>query len=96
MVKPEHIEGRQATENFEEGMKALFKVPKDSVARAEKEEATEDGFLPRPECTQATGFRQGLEVECALGHQHRFPPPRLSSWAASLRLRARVWLPGRG
>ena len=31
-----YIEGRQATENFEEGMKALFKVPKDLVAKALK------------------------------------------------------------
>jgi hypothetical protein len=36
MKEPEYIEGRQATENFEEGMKALFKVPKDSVATAKK------------------------------------------------------------
>jgi hypothetical protein len=36
MKEPEYIEGRRATENFEEGMKALFKVPKDAVARAEK------------------------------------------------------------
>ena len=33
MKQPEYIEGRQATENFEEGMKALFKVPKDLVAK---------------------------------------------------------------
>jgi hypothetical protein len=32
-MKPEYIEGRKATENFEEGMKALFKVPKSSIAR---------------------------------------------------------------
>jgi hypothetical protein len=25
---PEYIEGRNATENFEEGMRALFKAPK--------------------------------------------------------------------
>jgi hypothetical protein len=36
MKEPEYIEGRQATKNFEEGMKALFKVPKDSVATAKK------------------------------------------------------------
>ena len=35
MKQPEYIEGRQATQHFEEGMKALFKVPKDSVVRAE-------------------------------------------------------------
>ena len=32
----QYIEGRQATENFEEGMKALFNVPKDTVVKAEK------------------------------------------------------------
>lgn len=36
MKQPEYIEGRQATKNFEEGMKALFKVPKDEVVKAEK------------------------------------------------------------
>ena len=36
MKQPEYIEGPKATENFEEGMKALFKVPKDDVVRAEK------------------------------------------------------------
>jgi hypothetical protein len=39
MREPEYIEGRKATENFEEGMKALFKVPKDAVVRAEKKKA---------------------------------------------------------
>jgi hypothetical protein len=38
MAKPEYVEGRKATENFEEGMKALFKVPKDSIVQAEKKE----------------------------------------------------------
>jgi hypothetical protein len=36
MLKKEYLEGRQATENFEQGMKALFKVPKDAVVKAEK------------------------------------------------------------
>jgi len=36
MKQLQYIEGRQATKNFEEGMKALFKVPKDSVVKAEK------------------------------------------------------------
>jgi hypothetical protein len=31
-----YIEGKRAQENFEKGMKALFKVPKDSVVKAEK------------------------------------------------------------
>jgi hypothetical protein len=35
-MKPEYREGPEALENFKEGMKALFKVPKDSVVRAEK------------------------------------------------------------
>jgi hypothetical protein len=35
MKEPEYIEGKQAVENFEEGMKALFKVPKDAVVKAE-------------------------------------------------------------
>lgn len=35
-MRPEYVEGRQATENFEKGMKALFKVPKDEVVKAEK------------------------------------------------------------
>lgn len=32
----EYTEGLKATRNFEEGMKALFSVPKDAVVRAEK------------------------------------------------------------
>ena len=32
----EYVEGPRAVENFEEGMKALFNVPKDSVVKAEK------------------------------------------------------------
>jgi hypothetical protein len=31
MKQPEYVEGKKAAENFEEGMKALFKVPKGSV-----------------------------------------------------------------
>ena len=34
--EPEYREGPEALECFKEGMKALFKVPKDSVVRAEK------------------------------------------------------------
>lgn len=33
MKQPEYIEGAQATENFQKGMKALFKVPKDSIVK---------------------------------------------------------------
>lgn len=36
MREQKYIEGLQATENFEEGMKALFKVPKEKVAKAAK------------------------------------------------------------
>jgi hypothetical protein len=36
MKTPEYREGPEATENFEEGMKALFSVPKDEVVKAEK------------------------------------------------------------
>ncbi len=36
MKQPEYIEGPTATQNFEEGMKALFKVSKDEVVKAEK------------------------------------------------------------
>jgi hypothetical protein len=34
-MKHEYQEGTKAQENFEEGMKALFKVPKDEVVKAE-------------------------------------------------------------
>ena len=37
MIKePEYIEGSKAQQNFEEGMKALFTVPKDEVVKAER------------------------------------------------------------
>ena len=36
MKEPEYREGPEALENFKDGMKALFKVPKDSVVKAEK------------------------------------------------------------
>lgn len=36
MKELEYTEGKQALENFEEGMKALFKVSKDEVVKAEK------------------------------------------------------------
>jgi hypothetical protein len=39
MKQYEYIEGRKATENFEEGMKTLFKVPKDSVVKPPKKHA---------------------------------------------------------
>jgi hypothetical protein len=36
MKEPEYVEGPKAQENFEEGMKALFNVPKGAVVKAEK------------------------------------------------------------
>ena len=36
MKKAEYLEGKEARENFEEGMKVLFKVPKEKVVKAEK------------------------------------------------------------
>jgi hypothetical protein len=36
MREIKYIEGSKALENFEEGMKVLFTVPKDKVVRAEK------------------------------------------------------------
>jgi hypothetical protein len=39
-MKPEYLEGQKATENFEEGMKALFKVPKERVVKAAKKQAS--------------------------------------------------------
>jgi len=38
MKTSEYLEGPKATENFEEGMKALFNVPKDAVVKAEKKQ----------------------------------------------------------
>jgi hypothetical protein len=39
MKQTEYVEGPQAQENFEEGMKALFRVSKDAVVKAEKKQA---------------------------------------------------------
>jgi len=36
MKTPEYTEGPKATERFEEGMKALFRVSKDEVVKREK------------------------------------------------------------
>jgi hypothetical protein len=41
MRQTQYIEGEQATENFEEGMKALFKVPKDSLAKSLKKRGSD-------------------------------------------------------
>lgn len=39
MKEPEYKEGTKATENFERGMVALFKVPKAAVERAKPKKA---------------------------------------------------------
>jgi hypothetical protein len=36
MKQPEYTEGLKAQENFEKGMKLVFKVPKGEVVKAEK------------------------------------------------------------
>lgn len=33
MKQREYVDGSKAIENFEEGMKSLFKVPKDSIVK---------------------------------------------------------------
>ena len=38
MKQPEYREGPEALENFEEGMKTLFNVPKGEVVKAEKKQ----------------------------------------------------------
>jgi hypothetical protein len=36
MKRPEYIEGPEARERFERGMRALFKVPKTAIGKARK------------------------------------------------------------
>jgi hypothetical protein len=48
MREPDYSEGPQATENFEEGMKALFKVPKEKVAKAVKKNASRPSQTKQP------------------------------------------------
>lgn len=48
MKQCEYIEGRVATENFEEGMKTLFKVPKAKAAKAEKKKASRPSQTRKP------------------------------------------------
>jgi hypothetical protein len=48
MVKREYIEGQQAVKNFEEGMKALFKVPKERVVKAAKKQASRRAQKKKP------------------------------------------------
>jgi hypothetical protein len=66
MKELEYREGLEALENFKEGMKALFKVPKDSVVSAEKRKRRGKASSTRPKCTQTTDFRQELELESIL------------------------------
>jgi hypothetical protein len=47
MKQLEYIEGSKAQENFEEGMKALFKVPKTKVAKAAKGKASQEKKKPK-------------------------------------------------
>jgi len=51
MKRQEYIEGRQATENFEEGMKAIFEVPKDKVVKTERRKKQ-----------RAFGFFKGMAI----------------------------------
>ena len=50
MKELEYIEGAKAQENFEEGMKTLFKVPKNEVVKAEKrkQKASRSSRLRKP------------------------------------------------
>jgi hypothetical protein len=48
MKTPEYREGPEASRNFEEGMKALFKVPKDEVVKVEKKKASRALRLRKP------------------------------------------------
>lgn len=47
MMKSEYREGQEAIRNFEEGMKVLFKVPKDEVVRAERRKMENAGASRR-------------------------------------------------
>ena len=59
----------QATENFEDGMKALFNVPKDEVCEG-REEGAEEACFSEVFPALTSCFRQGLE-----GDLFRFPRP---------------------
>jgi hypothetical protein len=55
MKNNEYIEGKEATENFEQGMKALFNVPKDAVVavekKAKKKRASRRASLRKPKAS---------------------------------------------
>jgi hypothetical protein len=44
MKTPEYIEGPEALENFEQGMKALFKVPKTAIKKGKQEDTPTDSL----------------------------------------------------
>ena len=48
MKEPEYLEGKQAQENFKEGMKALFKIPKAALVKAEKKKNLRASQLRKP------------------------------------------------
>jgi hypothetical protein len=37
-MKPDYVEGPRAFENFEQGMKTIFKAPKATIERAKKKQ----------------------------------------------------------
>ncbi|MGD0415647.1 MAG: hypothetical protein ABSA80_09860 [Terriglobales bacterium] len=43
-----YLEGQKALENFEKGMKSLFKVPKEKVAKAAKKNASRSSQTKKP------------------------------------------------
>ena len=72
MRQREYIEGPEALENFERGMKAVFQVPKSAIVAPtkKKREAAKNSYF-----AQVETLRQGLEgnVLC------RFPVP-VETW----------------
>ena len=62
MKQPEYTEGPKARENFEQGMKALFKIPKDEVVTSReelKEEACFSRSFLRESCLAVRGATCG-------------------------------------
>lgn len=51
MKQPEYTEGPEALENFERGMIALFKVPKDSVGKPQKKRVRDASSERKPKKT---------------------------------------------
>jgi hypothetical protein len=48
MKEPEYTEGPEALENFKQGMKALFRVPKSAVLGTKKKQARKPATLRKP------------------------------------------------